>query len=66
MKMLDESIIKKISIKQILVKYYIMAISRNSNCFLMVIERGLSQRVIIKTKENVPIQPQQVHKVFSL
>ena len=66
MKMLDESIIKNISIKQILVKYYIMAISRNSNCFLMVIERGLSQRVIIKTKENVPIQPQQVHKVFSL
>ena len=66
MKMLDESIIKNISIKQILVNYYIMAISRNSNCFLMVIERGLSQRVIIKTKENVPIQPQQVHKVFSL
>ena len=42
-----------------------MAISSNSNCFLMVIERGLSQRLIIKTKENVPIQPQQVHKVYS-
>ena len=45
-----------------------MAISRNSNRFLMLmgIERILSQKVIIKISENIPLQPQQVRKVFSL
>ena len=41
----------------ILVKYCVMAISRNSNRFLMGIERSLSQKGIIKVYENIPIQP---------
>ena len=31
----------------ILVKYCVMAISRNSNCFLIRIERRLSQKIIV-------------------
>ena len=41
----------------ILVKYCVMAISRNSNCFLVGLERSLSQTGVIKVYENIPIQP---------
>ena len=41
-----------------------MAISRNNNCFLMGIERSLSQKGIIKVYKNIPIQLQQVQKVL--
>ena len=41
-----------------------LGISRNSNRFLMGIERTLSQRGIIKAYENIPIQPLQVHRVL--
>ena len=40
----------------ILVKYCVMAISSNSNRFLMGIERSLSHKGIIKVYENIPIQ----------
>ena len=39
-----------------LVKYCVMAISSNSNRFLMGIERSLSHEGIIKVYENIPIQ----------
>ena len=48
----------------ILVKNCVMAISRNSNRFLMGIKRSLSQKGIIKAYENIPIQPS--HEVLSL
>ena len=66
MKTLDKLILKKHSNYTILVKYCVMAISRNCNSFLMVIERSLSQKGTIKVYENIPTQPWQVHKVFSL
>ena len=40
----------------ILVKCCVMAISSNSNRFLMGIERSLSHKGIIKVYENIPIQ----------
>ena len=43
-----------------------MAISSNSNGFLMNIEKILSQKGIIKVCENIPIQPWQADKVLSL
>ena len=56
MKMLDKLIVKKHLNYTVLVKYYFMAKSRNSNRFLMSIGRSLSQREIIKVYENTPIQ----------
>ena len=50
----------------IIVKYCVMAISRNSNRFVMGIEKSLSQIEVTKVYENIPIQPWQVRKVFSL
>ena len=50
----------------ILVKYCVMAISRNRNRFLMGIERSLSQKEIIKVYGNIPIQLWEAHKVLSL
>ena len=41
-----------------------MTISRASNRFLMGTERSLSQKGIIKIWKNIPVQSQQVHKVF--
>ena len=66
MKMLDKLIFKKHFSYTNLVKSCVMTIFRNSNCFLMGNERRLSQIGIIKVYENIPIQPQQVHKVLSL
>ena len=40
----------------ILVKYCVMAVSRNSNHFLRGIERSLSQKGIIKVYENISVQ----------
>ena len=47
-------------------KYCAMAKSRKSIRLLLGIERSLSQKRIIKVNENIPIQPQKVHKVLSL
>ena len=41
-----------------------MAIPRNSNRFLMGIERTLSQKGIIKVYENIPIEPYIFTKFF--
>ena len=41
-----------------------MITSRNSNRFLIGTETSLSQKGIIKMKENIPIQPQQAHNFF--
>ena len=40
----------------VLVKYCVMAISRNINRFLMGIGRSISQKGLIKVHENTPIQ----------
>ena len=46
-----QSCLKKHLNQRNLVKYYVIAISRNSNRFLMGIERSLSQKEIIKVYE---------------
>ena len=55
LKMLDNLILKILNYT-ISVKYCVMAISRNSNRFLMGTVRSLSQKVIIKVYENIRIQ----------
>ena len=52
-----QNYLKKHLNSRILVKYCVMAISRNSNRFLMGIEKSLSQKGIIKVYENIPVQP---------
>ena len=56
-KLLDKLTLKKNLNYTDLVKYCVMAKSRNSNRFLMGIGKSLSQKGIIKVYENVPIQP---------
>ena len=50
----------------ILLKYFVLAISTNSNHFLMCIEMSLSQRGIITVYDNIPIQLQLAHQIRSL
>ena len=45
-------------------KYCVMAISRNSNLFLMGIERSLSQKEIVIVYENIPVKPKEIHEIF--
>ena len=45
-------------------KYCVMAISRNSNLFLMGIERSLSQKEIVIVYENIPVKSKEIHKIF--
>ena len=60
-------ILTKLILKNIwIIQYCVMAISRNSNRFLIRTERSLSQKGIIKVYKNIPIQLYQVHKVLSL
>ena len=65
MKILDKLIVKTFELNNCS-EYYGMVISRNSNRFLMGIERSLSQKRTIKKWENIPIQLQLVHNILSL
>ena len=56
-KNVGQTYLKKYFDYTVLVKYLVMAISRNSNRVLMGIEMSLFQKRIIKVYENIPFQP---------